>query len=58
MLDRDAEPEPSVPATCRAAFSELHHTTSEKLAINILSRWHEIMVHRTVDVKEFRKLFD
>jgi hypothetical protein len=25
---------------------------------NTLSRWYELMAHKTVDVKEFRKLFD
>jgi hypothetical protein len=55
--------ETTVPATCPAAFSELHCTqglknSHEKIASNTLSRRYEIMVHQTVDINRFRGLLD
>jgi hypothetical protein len=58
-----------VPATCRFASSEPHHVTSEKLACRndqqlslslslSLPKRYELMMHQTVNVKEFCELFD
>jgi hypothetical protein len=50
-----------VPATCRSAFSELHHETFTKLARrnngNILSRRYDLVVYQSANVKEFRGTF-
>jgi hypothetical protein len=58
---RDADT--TVPATCPADPSNCIEPASARdshveMASNILSRWYELTVHQTVDVKEFRDLFD
>jgi hypothetical protein len=49
--------ETTAPVTCRAASTELLHLLVE-MTSNTLSRWYELMVQQTVDVKNSRDLFD
>ena len=44
--------ETTLPATCRAVSSKLHPNLHIEMTINTLSRWYELVVHHTVDVKK------
>jgi hypothetical protein len=56
------EAKTTVPATCYATCSKLHHATSAKFARR-KDQYHSVQVvqltvHQTVNVKELRELFD